>query len=172
MNAKASKDRVVIKKYANRRLYNTQTSMYITLEDVSKMVKEGAEFEVLDAKSGEDLTRQILTQIIVEQELTGQNVLSVGFLKRIINLYDDNLREFVPHYLEQSIEGFVENQEKIRQYMDQTWQQYNPINQLEEIGRQNMEIITQTMKMFNPFEAYFQQQQEDEKKKESKKTKK
>ncbi|MFO1242113.1 MAG: polyhydroxyalkanoate synthesis repressor PhaR, partial [Rickettsiales bacterium] len=146
MNAKSSKDTVVIKKYANRRLYNTQTSMYITLEDVSKMVKEGVDFEVRDAKTSEDLTRQILTQIIVEQELSGQNVLSVNFLKRIINLYDDNLREFVPHYLEQSIEGFVENQEKIRQYMDETWKQYNPMNQLEEFGRQNMEILSQTMK--------------------------
>lgn len=160
--AKPSKETVVIKKYANRRLYNTETSMYITLEDVSKMVKEGAEFEVIDAKSGEDLTRQILTQIIVEQELTGQNVLSVPFLKRIINLYDDNIREFLPHYLEQSIEGFVENQEKIRQYMDQTWKQYNPMGQLEEISRQNMEIFSQTMKMFNPFETFFRAQEEKE----------
>ncbi len=152
---KKDKETIVIKKYANRRLYNTQTSVYITLEDVRQMVKEGKEFIVRDAKTNEDLTRQILTQIIFEQELSGQSLMPIGFLKRVIEMYDDGLSELIPHYLETSMEAFVKNQEKIRKYMGKTWEQYNPLNQLEEISRQNVEIVSKAFQMFNPFEAYF-----------------
>lgn len=152
---KKDKETIVIKKYANRRLYNTQTSVYITLEDVRQMVKEGREFIVRDAKTNEDLTRQILTQIIFEQELTGQSLMPIGFLKRVIEMYDDGLSELIPHYLETSMEAFVTNQEKIRKYMGKTWEQYNPLNQLEEISRQNVEIVSKAFQMFNPFDAYF-----------------
>lgn len=155
MTQKQDKETIVIKKYANRRLYNTQTSIYITLEDVRQMVKKGQEFVVKDAKTGEDLTRQILTQIIFEQELTGQSLMPIGFLKRVIEMYDDKLSELIPHYLETSMETFVGNQEKIRKYMGKTWEQYNPLNQLEEISRQNAEIVSKAFQMFNPFEAYF-----------------
>jgi polyhydroxyalkanoate synthesis repressor PhaR len=147
--------KVVIKKYANRRLYNTETSSYITLEDVSLMVKEGTDFEVRDAKTGEDLTRQVLAQIIFELEMQGRSMMPVGFLKRMITLYDNSVGEFLPHYLERSMESFIENQEKIRQYMDETWGAYNPLGKFEEISRQNMEMFQNTFKMFNPFEAYF-----------------
>lgn len=155
MVEKKDKETIVIKKYANRRLYNTQTSVYITLEDVRQMVKEGKEFIVRDAKTNEDLTRQILTQIIFEQELTGQSLMPIGFLKRVIEMYDDGLSELIPHYLETSMEAFVTNQEKIRKYMGKTWEQYNPLNQLEEISRQNVEIVSKAFQMFNPFDAYF-----------------
>lgn len=154
MSEKRKKDVIVIKKYANRRLYNTQTSIYITLEDVRQMVKEGQEFVVRDAKTSEDLTRQILTQIIFEQELTGQSLMPIGFLKRVIEMYDDGLSELIPHYLETSMDAFVNNQEKIRKYMGKTWEQYNPLNQLEEISRQNVEIVSKAFNMFNPFEAF------------------
>ncbi|MBY0356245.1 MAG: polyhydroxyalkanoate synthesis repressor PhaR [Rickettsiales bacterium] len=147
--------KVIIKKYANRRLYNTETSCYITLDDVSQMVKEGTDFIVSDAKTGDDLTRQILAQIIFELEMQGRSMMPVGFLKRMITLYDNSVGDFLPHYLERSMESFTENQEKIRQYMDETWGGYNAIGKFEEISRQNMEMFQSTFKMFNPFEAYF-----------------
>lgn len=147
---------VIIKKYANRRLYNTETSMYITLDDVRKMVKEGTEVIVRDAKTDEDLTRQILTQIIFEQEINGQHsVLPIGFLKRVIEMYDDSISEMIPHYLETSMEAFAMNQEKIRSYMGHTWDQYNPMTQFEELGRQNMNMFSKAFSMFNPFEMYY-----------------
>lgn len=147
--------KVIIKKYANRRLYNTETSSYITLDDVCQMVKEGTDFEVRDAKTSEDLTRQVLAQIIFELELQGRSMMPVGFLKRMITMYDNSVGEFLPHYLERSMDSFMENQEKIRQYMDETWGSYNPLGKFEEISRQNMEMFQNTFKMFNPFEAYF-----------------
>lgn len=159
MSTAASKNaqnyKVIIKKYANRRLYNTETSSYITLDDVCQMVKEGTDFEVRDAKTSEDLTRQVLAQIIFELELQGRSMMPVGFLKRMITMYDNSVGEFLPHYLERSMDSFMENQEKIRQYMDETWGSYNPLGKFEEISRQNMEMFQNTFKMFNPFEAYF-----------------
>ncbi len=156
---------IIIKKYANRRLYNTQTSVYITLDDVRTMVKEGASFVVRDAKTGEDLTRQILTQIIFEQEMSGpHSVLPIGFLKRVIEMYDDSLSEMIPHYLESSMESFVTNQEKIREYVNRTWTQYNPMSQLEEISRKNVEMYSQVFSMFNPFEAFFAKEKDDSRK--------
>ena len=142
---------VIIKKYANRRLYNTETSVYITLEDVREMVKEGIDFEVRDAKTNNDLTRQILTQIIFEQELNGNSVLPVGFLKRMIEMCDDKISELIPAYLESSMDAFAANQENIRK----TWDEYNPMAQIEEATRQNVELMSQAFNMFNPFESMF-----------------
>ncbi len=140
---------VVIKKYANRRLYNTETSSYVTLDDLCDMVKEGTEFVVYDAKSGDDLTRQILTQIIFEQESRGQNLLPISFLRNLIGFYDDSIRDFVPHYLETTMQTFLSNQEKMREMMGMD-QFASPFSQLEEIGKQNIELFTKAMGMFTP----------------------
>ena len=149
---------IVIKKYANRRLYNTDTSSYVTLDDLCEMVKAGSDFIVYDAKSGEDLTRQILTQIIFEQESRGQNLLPIGFLRSLIGFYDDSIREVLPHYLDSSMQSFMGNQEKMREFMSS-----GPLGQLgslgqfstqmEEISKQNMEMFTRAFSMFNPFVA-------------------
>lgn len=152
---------VVIKKYANRRLYNTDTSAYVTLDDLCLMVKRGVEFVVYDAKTSEDLTRQILTQIIFEQESKGYNLLPINFLRRIIALYDDNVREFVPHYLEASMDSFTQNQEKMREYVGQAMGSFSPFAQMEEIGKQNMDFAKRTFEMFNPFAAFFGNSKDD-----------
>ena len=155
MNKKPQVEPIVIKKYANRRLYNTDTSSYVTLEDLCDMVKEGADFIVYDAKSGEDLTRQILTQIIFEQEGKGESLLPVNFLRSVIGFYDNSLKDFVPHYLETSMQTFTKNQEKMREMMGVggigSFGQLS--HQLEEIGKQNMELFTKAFSMFTPFDA-------------------
>ena len=154
-------DPVVIKKYANRRLYNTQTSVYVTLDDLCEMVKEGTEFVVVDAKTTEDLTKQVLTQIIFEQESRGQNLLPVSFLRNLIGFYDDSIKDFVPHYLDSSMQTFLKNQEKMREMMSME-QFKTPMSQFEEIGKQNLEMFSKAMEaMFNPFGAG----SDDEKKK-------
>lgn len=144
---------IVIKKYANRRLYNTDTSSYVTLEDLCNMVKEGADFIVYDAKSGEDLTRQILTQVIFEQESSGEHLLPTNFLRSIIGFYDNSLKDFVPHYLESTMKTFTGNQEKMREMMGMgTLGSFGQVaQQLEEIGKQNMEMFTKAFSMFKPF---------------------
>lgn len=149
---KLGNDVVVIKKYANRRLYNTQTSTYVTLDDLCEMVKEGTEFVVVDAKTTEDLTKQVLTQIIFEQESRGQNLLPISFLRNLIGFYDDNIKEFVPTYLDTSMQTFMKNQEKMREMLSVN--QYNPMAPFEEFGKQNLEMFTKAMEaMFNPFGA-------------------
>ncbi|KAB7646205.1 polyhydroxyalkanoate synthesis repressor PhaR [Polymorphobacter fuscus] len=105
---------VVIKKYANRRLYNTETSSYITLEHLAAMTREGRDFQVFDARTGEDITRSVLTQIVMEEEATGQTMLPVPFLRQIIAMYGDSMQAMVPHYLEASMAAFAENQDKFR----------------------------------------------------------
>ncbi|MBN8543166.1 MAG: polyhydroxyalkanoate synthesis repressor PhaR [Alphaproteobacteria bacterium] len=167
MKKPAQVEPIVIKKYANRRLYNTDTSSYVTLDDLGEMVKEGAEFIVYDAKSGDDLTRQILTQIIFEEESnSGTNLLPVSFLRNLIGFYDNSLKDFLPAYLETSMQAFLKNQEQMRQYM-LGGKSGNPMeaftsaaHQLEEIGKQNMEMFTKAFSMFTPFN-----QQEANKKK-------
>jgi len=109
-----SSDKVTIKKYANRRLYDTESSSYITLERLAEMVREGREFEVVDAKSGEDITRQVLTQIIVDEESRGSELLPINFLKQIIGLYGNSMQNFVPQYLEAAMESFQRNQSAVR----------------------------------------------------------
>jgi polyhydroxyalkanoate synthesis repressor PhaR len=105
---------VVIKKYANRRLYNTETSSYITLDHLATMTREGRDFQVFDARTGEDITRSVLTQIVMEEESTGQTMLPVPFLRQIIAMYGDSMQAMVPHYLEASMAAFAENQDKFR----------------------------------------------------------
>jgi polyhydroxyalkanoate synthesis repressor PhaR len=144
---------VRIKKYANRRLYNTATSSYVTLDYLAQMVRNGTEFTVEDAKTGEDITRSVLTQIIVEEEAKGQNMLPINFLRQLISLYGDNLQFLVPRYLEQSMESFSKNQEQMRHYMKESFGGMFPIDRFEEMSKQNMAFFEQAMRMWNPFKA-------------------
>ena len=144
---------VTIKKYANRRLYNTATSSYVTLDHLCQMVKDGVEFAVYDAKTGEEITRSVLTQIIVEEEAkTGQNLLPISFLRQLISFYGDNMQQMMlPQYLDFSIRSFAENQEKMRSYMSDAFGSVFPFGQLEEMGKKNMEIFERAMRAFTPF---------------------
>ena len=140
---------VTIKKYANRRLYNTATSSYVTLDHLATMVKEGQEFLVYDAKTGEDITHSVLTQIIFEEEGKGQNLLPIRFLRQLIRFYGDSLQAVVPNYLEMSMESFSRNQEQYRKYLTDAFGE--PFRQLEEMGRQNVSMFQQALSMFTPF---------------------
>lgn len=140
-----------IKKYANRRLYNTASSSYVTLEHLAKMVKEGVDFAVEDAKSGEDITRSVLTQIIFEAEGKGQHLMPISFLRQLIGFYGDSLQSLVPSYLELSMASFAKNQEQMRHYVKDAFGGMNPFKQFEEMGRQNMAMYQRAMNMFNPF---------------------
>ncbi|WP_028877752.1 polyhydroxyalkanoate synthesis repressor PhaR [Terasakiella pusilla] len=141
---------ITIKKYANRRLYNTATSSYVTLDHLAQMVKEGTQFAVFDAKSGDEITRSVLTQIIVEEEAKGQNLLPVSFLRHLISFYGDSLQGLVPSYLEQSMQSFATNQEKMRDYMQETMGGLNPFGSFEEMNKQNMAMFENAMRMFAP----------------------
>ena len=143
----------VVKKYANRRLYNTATSSYVTLDDLCKMVRAGEHFVVYDAKSGEDLTRSILTQIILEEDGKGRNLLPINFLRQLIGYYDDSLRAFLPRYLELSMENFAANQEQIRRYIESTFGQFFPMSQFEDMARQNLALFQRAATMFQPPQA-------------------
>src|SRR5262245_65481251 len=144
---------VVIKKYANRRLYNTATSAYVTLDHLSQMVKDKTDFVVYDAKTGEDITRSVLTQIIVEEESKGgQTLLPIPFLRQLISFYGDSLQGVVPQYLEMSMTQFARNQEQMRRYMQNAFG-FNPFQQFESMGKQNMAMFEEAMRMFNPFRA-------------------
>jgi polyhydroxyalkanoate synthesis repressor PhaR len=144
---------VKIKKYANRRLYNTATSSYVTLDHLCQMVKQGTDFVVHDAKTGEDITRSVLTQIIVEEEAkSGQNMLPVSFLRQLISFYGDNLQALVPRYLENSMAAFARNQEQMRAAMQQAFGGMfpfpNSMGAMEEMGKQNLAMFQNAMKMW------------------------
>jgi polyhydroxyalkanoate synthesis repressor PhaR len=141
----------VVKKYANRRLYNTATSSYVTLDELSQMVRRGEDFAVFDAKTSEDITRSVLTQIIVEEEGKGQNMLPINFLRQLISLYGDNLQFLVPRYLEQSMEAFGRNQEQMRQYMKESFGGIFPFDRFQEMSKQNIAFFEQAMRMWSPF---------------------
>ena len=141
---------VVVKKYANRRLYNTETSSYITLDNLAEMIRAGRDFVVYDAKSGDDITRGVLTQIIVEEESKGSSMLPTTFLRSLIGFYGDSLQGVVPSYLEQAMASFARQQQQMRQVMQQTFSPFIPVG-VEEMGRQNMALIERAMTMFNPF---------------------
>jgi len=143
---------VIIKKYANRRLYNTGTSTYVTLEDLAAMVKKGEDFAVYDAKTGEDITRSVLTQIIFEQENKegGQNLLPITFLRQLIRFYGDSMQMLVPRYLEVSIESLTREQEKFRHQMAQAFG-VGAFTSLEEQVRRNMDMFERAFAMFAPF---------------------
>ncbi len=143
---------ITIKKYANRRLYNTATSTYVTLEDLADMVKEGTDFLVYDAKSGEDITRSVLTQIIFEEENKGQNLLPINFLRQLIRFYGDSMQALVPSYLEVSLENLTREQDKFREHMAQTLGAH-PIQALENLTKQNLAMFQNAMSMFTPFGA-------------------
>src|ERR1700754_1200389 len=141
-----------IKKYANRRLYNTGTSTYVTLEDLATMVKNGEDFLVYDAKTGDDITRSVLAQIIFEQEnKAGQNLLPTTFLRQLIRFYGDSMQMLVPRYLEQSIESLTREQEKFRTQMPQAFGAIGAFDPLEEQVRLTMEMFERTFSMFKPF---------------------
>jgi polyhydroxyalkanoate synthesis repressor PhaR len=148
---------VTIKKYANRRLYNTGTSTYVTLEDLAAMVKGGEDFIVHDAKTGEDITRQVLAQIIFEQEnKEGQSMLPIAFLRQLIRFYGDSMQMLVPRYLEVSIDSFTREQEKFRQQMAQAFGA-GPFAPIEDQVRRNMEMFERAFSMFTPFARREQQ---------------
>jgi polyhydroxyalkanoate synthesis repressor PhaR len=154
---------IVIKKYANRRLYNTGTSTYVTLEDLAGMVKNGEDFIVYDAKTGEDITRSVLTQIIFEQENKGgQNLLPITFLRQLIRFYGDSMQMLVPRYLEVSIESLTREQEKFRQQLSQAFG-VGPFGALEDQVRRNMEMFERAFAMFAPFARRESQNAEAEK---------
>jgi polyhydroxyalkanoate synthesis repressor PhaR len=140
---------VVIKKYANRRLYNTQTSSYVTLDHLAQMVKQGTEFEVRDARTGEDITRSVLTQIIFEEEAKGQSLLPIKFLRQLIRFYGDSLQSFVPGYLDMSMDGFTKNQEAMRNRLAEAFGGSTQV--IENMTRQNMAMFERAMQMFSPF---------------------
>lgn len=156
----AKSDSVVIKKYANRRLYNTGTSTYVTLEDLAEMVKRGEEFTVQDAKSGEDITHPVLTQIIFELEnKDGQNMLPVSFLRQLISFYGDQMQMVVPSFLEQSMIAFAKEQERFREQLKDAMSgapvdmmsMTSPMKALEEQTRRNIDMFQNAMRMFTPF---------------------
>lgn len=156
---KTSAAPAVVKKYANRRLYNTATSSYVTLDELSAMVRQGEDFVVFDAKSGEDITRSVLTQIILEEDSKGRNLLPISFLRQVISFYDDSLHAVVPRYLEVSMENFARHQDQMRAYMENTLGRFFPMSgaapsaPFEELTRQNMAIFQQAARMFSPFPA-------------------
>ena len=160
MPAKA--DPVVIKKYANRRLYNTGTSTYVTLDDLAEMVKKGDDFTVQDAKTGEDITHPVLTQIIFELEnKNGQNMLPIPFLRQLIAFYGDQMQMIVPSFLEQSMIAFAKEQERFREQMKGAFGKTpmdmmkitTPMKAIEEQTRRNMAMFERAMRMFSPFAA-------------------
>ena len=150
---------IIIKKYANRRLYNTGTSTYVTLDDLAVMVKNGDDFVVLDAKSGDDITHSVLTQIIFEQESkTGNTLLPVSFLRQLISYYGDQMQMLLPSYLEQSMSAFTAQQDQMREQMSKAFGEtpmsrnmQMPMAMMEEQVRRNTEIFQQAMQMFSPF---------------------
>jgi polyhydroxyalkanoate synthesis repressor PhaR len=157
-----SESPVIIKKYANRRLYNTGTSTYVTLEDLAGMLKTGEDFVVYDAKTGEDITRSVLTQIIFEQEnKQGQNLLPITFLRQLIRFYGDSMQMLVPRYLESSLDLFSREQEKFREQMAQAWG-VGRLGTIEEQVRRNMDMFQRAFTMFTPFAARAEGQGEEE----------
>jgi len=156
----AKDDPVVIKKYANRRLYNTGTSTYVTLEDLAQMVRRDEDFVVQDAKSGEDITHSVLTQIIfeLENDKNGQNMLPISFLRQLISFYGDQMQMVLPSFLEQSMLAFAKEQERLREQMRQAFgatpmdmlSMNIPMKMIEEQTRRNMEMFQNAMRMFTP----------------------
>lgn len=153
----AASEPVTIKKYANRRLYNTGASSYVTLEDLAEMVKKGEDFLVFDAKTGDDITRSVLAQIIFDQEnKDGQNLLPIAFLRQLIRYYGDSMQSLVPSYLQFSLERLTAEQQKFREQLTGAFGQSPFAAQsasLEEMTRHNMALFEQAFSMFNPFAA-------------------
>lgn len=158
-----AKEPTIIKKYANRRLYHTGTSSYVTLEDLALMVRQGEDFVVTDAKTGEDITRSVLAQIIFEQENKGQFLLPITFLRQLIQFYGDNMQALVPRYLEMSLSRFMSDQQKMREQMSKSFGGtafnpaafgQNPMAAMEEQVRNNMAIFQDALRAFTPFTGF------------------
>jgi polyhydroxyalkanoate synthesis repressor PhaR len=145
-----SDEPITIKKYANRRLYNTASSSYVTLEHLSEMVKQGVDFVVYDAKSNEDITRTVLTQIIFEEESQGQSLLPIQFLRQLISFYGNSMQAFLPSYLELSLASFTQQQERLRTQLS-SFGQAGGMAAYEDQIRQNLQMFDRAMKMFSPF---------------------
>jgi polyhydroxyalkanoate synthesis repressor PhaR len=147
------KEPVVVKKYANRRLYNTETSTYVTLDDLAAMVKSERDFVVFDAKSGDDLTHSVLTQIIVDQEgrMGTQTLLPIPFLRQLIRFYGDSIERFVPSYLQVSLETLVKEQERFRKQFAGAFTPAGAFEAYQEQARKNLAMFEQAMAMFSPF---------------------
>ena len=141
---------VIVKKYANRRLYNTESSSYITLDNLAEMVRKDRDFIVYDAKSGDDITRTVLTQIIVEEEGKGNALLPTNFLRQLIGVYGSNVPNMVPKYLEQAMANFARQQENVRETVSKTIGPFLPPG-IEEVGRKNMAMMERAMTLFAPF---------------------
>jgi len=150
-NGAHGEDPIIIKKYANRRLYDTSTSAYVTLEHLSALVRDGKQFMVQDAKTGEDLTRGVLAQIIFEQENRKEGVLPVGFLRQLIQFYGDSFQSMLPAYLELSMKNFAAQQEKWRDYMATALGDSEKAKAYDDQVRKNMEMFEDTMRLFTPF---------------------
>lgn len=142
---------IIIKKYANRRLYDTSTSAYVTLEHLSGLVRDGKEFMVQDAKTGADLTRAVLAQIIFEQENQKDGVLPVSFLRQLIQFYGDSFQSMLPAYLELSMKNYSAQQEKWREYMTSALGDENKAKAFDDLARKNMEMFEETVRLFTPF---------------------
>ncbi len=143
---------VVVKKYANRRLYNTESSSYITLDNLADMVRQGRDFVVYDAKTGDDITRGVLTQIIVEEEGKGQNLLPTAFLRQLIGFYGGQMQGLVPRYLEEAMSAFARQQEQVSATVQRTVGNLFPFGNMEEVGRQNMAMMERALNLFTPFQ--------------------
>jgi polyhydroxyalkanoate synthesis repressor PhaR len=141
---------VVVKKYANRRLYNTESSSYITLDNLAEMVRKDRDFVVYDAKTGEDITRGVLTQIIVEEEGKGNALLPTNFLRQLIGIYGSNVPSLVPRYFEEAMANFARQQESVRETVSKTLGSFMPPG-MEEVGRKNMAMMERALTLFSPF---------------------
>jgi polyhydroxyalkanoate synthesis repressor PhaR len=150
-SARSETDRVTIKKYANRRLYNTASSSYVTLEHLAEMVRKGTDFVVYDAKTNEDITRPVLTQIIFDEESRGQNLLPIQFLRQLIRFYGDSMQSLLPTYLEMSLDAFTRQQEQFRGQFAQAFGAAPGVGFFDEQVRQNLALFDRAMKMFSPF---------------------
>lgn len=148
---KGEGERVIIKKYANRRLYNTATSSYVTLDNLSDMVRQGVDFVVFDAKSGDDITRSVLAQIIFEEESRGQNLLPIQFLRQLISFYGDSMQNLLPTYLEMSLDGFAKQQERFRSQFQTAFGGAPSLGYFDEQVSQNLAMFDRAMRMFSPF---------------------
>src|ERR1700755_636517 len=149
-SGKGGDERVVIQKYANRRLYTKATSTYITLENLAEMVRNGVDFVVYDAKTNEDITRKVLTQIIFEEEGRGQNLLPIQFLRQLIRFYGDSMQAFVPSYLELSLDSFTRQQGRMRDQVASAIGVAPGMGFMEDTVRQNLALFDRAMKMFTP----------------------
>ena len=163
---RAEGDPILIKKYANRRLYNTATSSYVTLDDLAEIIRQGEEIKVVDAKSGDDLTHTVMAQIILDKEATDETMLPPSFLRQVISLYGKGVEKMVPGYLTKTMEAFLKNQDKLRQTLMGGQSTANLMPMWDEMARQNMKIFQSTMQAWGGFAGGKPAAQEDAKDKE------